>query len=155
MKTVEAMKCVAGRIARGKEANSLFETALTLPFLLLLLIGAADFGKAYYVALGVASAAEAGALYGIQNPTDTSGMMAASRADAADIQQFSATAAYGCQCSDGSSATSSCSSVPTCSLNVVNYVQVDTSATYTTILNYPGIPAQMVLRGTARMRAAH
>lgn len=136
------------------DGSSLIETALLLPVLLLLLVGAFDFGRAYYAALEVASAAEAGALYGVQYPSDAAGMIAAAKADATDITNFSSTAIYGCQCSDGSGTSAACGTRPTCSLNVVNYVEVDTTATYTPLLKYPGIPSTLALKGKARMRSS-
>ncbi len=86
-----------------KEANegtSILEAALILPVLLLMLVVAVDLGRAYYVAIEVASAAHAGALYGAQYPTDTNGMIAASKLDALDVPTLSVVAAYGCECSD-------------------------------------------------------
>src|ERR1700712_5471655 len=53
----------------AEQGSSLVELAILLPMLMFLLVGAADFGKAYYLTIEVASAAEAGALYGVQNPS--------------------------------------------------------------------------------------
>jgi hypothetical protein len=84
-------------------------------------------------------------------------MQNAAVADAQDVPSFttsSVTATYGCECSDGSSPVASCASTPSCgTMNVVDYVQVSTSATYTPILPYPGIPSTFTLSGSARMRA--
>ncbi|MBE7159246.1 MAG: pilus assembly protein, partial [Rhodospirillales bacterium] len=60
------------------------ELALLLPLLLLLLVGAVDLGRAFYVAIEVSSAASAGAVYGTQNPTDTAGMQNAAALNAPD-----------------------------------------------------------------------
>jgi hypothetical protein len=40
-----------------------------------------------------------------------------------------------------------------CTVNVVNYVQVTTSATYKTLMPWPGIPSSFSLQGMARLRA--
>ena len=54
------------RSLRTSETGSaLLEVALILPTLILVLVGAVDFGRAYYVTIEVSSAAEAGALYTI------------------------------------------------------------------------------------------
>lgn len=127
-----------------------------IPFLALLLLGVIDFGRAYYLGIEVNNAAYAGAMYGSQNSTDTAGMQDAATKDAADIpgsMTFTATAAYGCECSDGTKASVSCVSPPTCGVNSVNYVLVTTSATYTPIIPWPGIPKTIPLAGSARMRA--
>ncbi len=140
---------------RDDSGSSIIETALLLPVLLLLFIGAVDFGRAYYMALEVSSSAQAGAVYGSQNATDTSGMVAAAKLEVPDLTSITPTATYGCECSDGTSASASCTSVPTCAYNVVNYVSVATTANYNLMVQYPGLPKSVKLTGLARMRAAH
>ncbi len=145
------------RATRSEDGSSLLELALVLPFLLLLLLGVVDFSRGYYLGLEVSAAAHAAALYGSQHDTDITGMQNAALADASDVPNFtssSVTASYGCECSDGSSASASCSVVPTCATNVVDYVQVATSATYNVLFPWPGVPASLTLSGNARMRAA-
>lgn len=145
--------------ALGSESGSnLVELALVLPVLFPLLLGVVDFGRAYYLGIEVSQAAHTAALYGSQNPTDTTGMINAAVADAPDVPNFttsSVTATYGCECSNGSSPVASCASSPACgTMNVVDYVQVNTSASYSSMLPYPGIPSPLILSGSARMRAA-
>jgi Flp pilus assembly protein TadG len=140
-------------LRKSETGTSLLETAFALPVFILLLIGSIDFGRAWYADIEVASASEAGALYGVQNITDTAGMQAAATLDAADVVSVSPVASYGCECSDGSSVTPSCSTTPSCTTNVVNYVQVTTNSTYTPLFPYPGISASFALSSTSRMRA--
>ena len=149
------MKLGCLRFVTESGGMSVLETALLLPMLVLMLMGAVDFGRGYYAAIEVASSAEAGALYGIQNSSDTAGMVKAAQLDAPDFTQLTATALYGCECSDGSSVTPACGTAPTCTYNVVNYVEVDTVLSYTPILPYPGIPSPIRLTGTSRLRSAH
>lgn len=137
------------------DGSGILETAILLPVLILMLIGAVDFGRAFYLAIEVGSAAHAGALYGSQYPTDTAGMKTAATLDAADVSGLTPTATYGCECADGSGAVASCTTAPSCTYNVVYYVQVNTTATYTSILNYPGIPASWTFSGMSRMRAPY
>ena len=134
--------------------TSLVEVALVMPFLLLLLLGAIDFGRAYYLAMEVAGAAHAGAEYGSQNPTDTTGIKAAAKADAPDLPGLVSTPTYGCECSDGTSFSLNCGTKPTCTNNVVYRVQVRVSATYTSWFPWPGIPANISLSSSATMRGA-
>jgi Flp pilus assembly protein TadG len=145
------------RLTSDKEnaGTSLIEAALLIPLLLLMLAGAVDLGKACYMAIEVSSAAQSGAEYGVQNPSDTDGMVAASRLDAVDVPTLSAVASYGCECSDGTSDVATCGTTPTCNFNIVDYVEVDTTATYSSLLTYPGVPGSIVISGKARMRAAH
>jgi Flp pilus assembly protein TadG len=135
------------------DGSSILETALVMPVMLLMVMSTVDFGHAFCVAIEVASAAHAGAVYGIQNPTDTAGMEAASKLDAPDVSTLTPVATYGCECSDGSAAVASCTAPPACTYNYVSYVSVTTTATYTPLIQYPGIPHSLTLTSTARMRA--
>ena len=142
---------------KSESGSSLIEMALVLPVLFLLLMGVVDFGRAYYLAIEVSQAAHTAALYGSQNPTDIAGMQSAAVADAPDVPSFttsSVTATSGCECSDGSSPVANCTTNPNCGgLITVDYVQVNTSVSYSAIFPYPGIPSPLTLTGSARMRA--
>jgi len=144
-------------LARREGGAALAEFAVTLPFLALLLLGVIDLGRAYYLKIEVSDAAYAGALYGSRNTSDTTGMQSAATANAPDVpasMSFSATATNGCECSDGTNPVSPCPTTPpTCSVNVVTYVQVATSATYKPLFPWPGIPSSITLQGLARLRA--
>jgi Flp pilus assembly protein TadG len=137
----------------GDESGSmLVELSLVIPLLLLLLVAAVDFGRAWYTSLEISGAAEAGTLYGINNPADVSGMQSAALSEAPDISGLTTTASYGCECPDGSSAVDSCSSTPTCTDNYVNYIQVTAVATYTFMIPWPGLPASWTISKQSRMR---
>jgi Flp pilus assembly protein TadG len=141
-------------IAR-EEGSSILEVALAAPLLLLMLVGAIDIGRAYFYSIEVSSAAEAGALYGAQNPNDLTGMESAARLDASGITQIVPTSSNGCECSDGTSASAACTSAPICSANIVSYVEVDTAYTYTPFLHVPGIQSSFPLTARARMHASY
>ena len=134
--------------------SSLVECAVVLPVLILLMVGAIDFGRAYFIDIQVASAAQAGAAYGVQNFTDTGGMVTAAKLNAPSVPGIMAVATFGCECHDGSSFSSSCTSNPICPQNILNYADVVTTATYTPMLPYPGIPASISLRSEVRMRVS-
>lgn len=145
---------VLSRCVNLEEGSSLAELALLMPFFALLLFGAIDFGRAYFVAIEVSGAAHAGADYGSQNWGDTSGIRSAAINDAPDVPSMTVSATtYGCECSDGSASSTSCTTVPTCSAGVVNWVKVQTSATYTPLFPWPGIPSSMSITQSAQMRA--
>ncbi len=151
--TTPSHLAVSRSFRRTEDGSSLIELAALLPVLILLLLGAVDLGSAYYTALEVSSAAATGALYGSQKPTDIAGMQAASLLDASDVTGMTAVATWGCECSDGSSASPVCAATPTCAVNSVQYVQVNTLLVYTPLFPYPGIPVALTLKGSARMRA--
>ena len=148
------LSAVAARTAFHEQSgSSVVELALLTPLLLLLLAGAVDMGQAFYAAIEVSSAATAGADYGIQKPTNTSGMEQAALLDGANLSGLAASASWGCECSDGTSASVSCISEPSCSTNPVNYVLVTTSMTFVPILRISGFPSNLALKGSARMRS--
>ena len=141
-------------IISSEAGNSLVETGFFLPLLLLLLMGVADFGRAYYLAVEVAGAAHAGAVYGAQNITDTTGMQNAAKLNSPDVSGLVATSSWGCECSDGTSASASCVSTPTCSVNLVYYAKVTTTVTYHPIMPWKGINTPIILTGSTTMRSA-
>ncbi len=140
----------------GEEGSSLVELALLTPLFLLLLMGGTDFGRAYYLSVELAGAAHAAALYGAQDPTDTTGMQAAAQDDAPDVPNLSVgTPTYGCECSDGSHYSASCTTTPSCPSNTEVYrVNVTVTATYTPLFSWPGIPSSMTFSSSASMRSA-
>ncbi len=139
-----------------QEGSALIELALLLPVFVMLLVGSIDFGRAFYASIEVASAAQAAACYGTQQPSDLAGMRAAAALDASEINNLTTNVSTGCQCADGSSVQPGCQSPPTsCTANIVTYVQVTTSSTYSPMLHYPGLPATFNLQGNARMRTSY
>jgi Flp pilus assembly protein TadG len=142
-------------LLRADEGSSLVELAFLTPLLFLLLLGTLDFGRAYYLAMEIAGAAQSGAVYGSTSPTDTTGMTAAATQDAPDVPGLSvSTPTFGCECSDGTLYSASCSSSPTsCANNVVYRVKVTVSATYKPMFPWPGVPSTIKLTNTASMRS--
>ncbi len=137
---------------REQLGSSLMETAVVLPLLVLLLVGSVDYGRGFYTAIEVSSAAESAAMYGTTNPTDVAGIASMAKLDAKDIATLNVTASYGCECADGSGAVVSCLTAVVCSDNAIRYVDVSTSTLYTPIIPYPLIPSSFTLSGHSRMR---
>lgn len=141
------------RIFRLEHGSSLIEVAIILPVLLLFLMGVVDFGRAYYLSNEVVGAAHAGAVYGSQFPTSTTNIVDAAKLDASDVSGLTATASWGCECWDGSSSSPSCGTTPVCSTNIVYYVTVTATATYTPLIPWPGIPSSIILSRSTTMRS--
>jgi Flp pilus assembly protein TadG len=147
---------------KADHGAALVELGLLLPVMMLLVVGAVDFGRLYFEYIEVVNAAHAGAEYGSINSTDTSGMSTAATQSAPDVSGLTVpTKAYGCECSDGTSYSASCTTVPTCtasagpparSTNVVYRVEVTTQATWTPLMPWPGVPSSLTLTNTAYMR---
>lgn len=145
------------RLLRDERGASLVELAFVLPLFPLLLFGAVDFARAFFISVEVAGAAQAAAVYGTQNPTDTTGMQNAAKDDAPDVPNLSVgTPTYGCECADGTSYVPSCSpSAPTCTSHGggVQRVNVTVTGTYSPLIPWPGIPSSMSLSTSASMRS--
>ena len=144
------------RVACREDGSSMIELALILPTFILLLLGAVDFSRAYYLSMEVAGAAHAGAAYGATNRTDTAGIQKAVTSDAAEVPNLSAgTPSWGCECSDGTASSTSCSVTPTCTYNSVYWVKVTASTTYHPVFPWPGIPSSMSIASTAVLRTSN
>jgi Flp pilus assembly protein TadG len=149
---------------RAQRGSTLVETALVITFLLMpLFFVTLDFGRWFYYSIEIQNAAQAAAQYGAQNISDGTGITSAATTDAADLSGMGVAVAVGCECPDGSNITpgtnaNPCSSPPSCSGGAsgpVDYVQVQTSATYTPVIpwtTYIGAPASITLKGEAWMR---
>ena len=138
-----------------ESGSQLVELSLVIPMLLFVFTGVVDFGRAFVLAMEVSSSAEAGACYGMTQPTDTAGMSAAAKLNASDLPNMSSTATYGTECADGSASSAGSNPAPSCSSGTVQYVEVDTTATYHPLLVYPGIQSLFVLTGKSRMRSSY
>lgn len=136
-----------------RSGHSLVELALTLPILVLLTLGAGDFGRVFRLAIALNNAARAGAQYGSQTvitASDTNGMIAAAKQDAGNIANLTVTASR-CTCKTGSSVAACPASY--CTMNPQGtYVTVNTEAPFKTVAPYPGVPSSMTLSRSASMQ---
>jgi len=141
------------------------ELALLLPLLTLILLGIIEIGRAAFVSVAVNDAARAGAHFGAQGATtasDTTGINNAAQNDAqatltaAGVSNaMTVTSSTFCQCASGSSspncASSDCSGGP-----YFEFVQVNTSVTFSPLLSYPStLPSSYTMNGQAIRRVSH
>ncbi|HKR27665.1 MAG TPA: TadE/TadG family type IV pilus assembly protein [Acidobacteriaceae bacterium] len=149
------------RFVHGSSGQGLVETALTASLLVLLLLAAIDFGRAFYMVVELKGAAHAGAVYGSQFPTDKTGMVTVATNNQSDLGSAASTptADWGCECSDGTNATlessGSCATPSCTNMNEIYYVTVTTTATYSPLVPWPGIPKTMNMSETVEMRSAN
>lgn len=130
--------------------GALIETAVTLPLLFLLLFGATEFALVEYEAIEVANAANAGAQYGASSPVaaaDTAGIRLAATSDAANVALGTPQVSISCICSDGSSST--CANTDCSSSHIEQILTVQTQASYTPPIRWPGSPSTFTLHGLA------
>jgi Flp pilus assembly protein TadG len=141
----------AKALLRGTAGQALVELALSLPILMLIMVGITDFGRYSYAAIEVSNAAHAGVQYGAQNhatASDTLGMQVAAIEDAANLTGMTATPSHFCACSDGTSSNCTAGSC-TGSTRMIEFVQVNTAATINPIFQYT---STLTLNGQAILR---
>lgn len=142
------------RSARSDSGSSLIELALMMPIFSIILIGSAEFARLAYASIEVTNAARAGAQYGGQThgtAADSTGMQNVAAAAGPNVTNMQATAATYCTCSDGTSITCTDAGT-TCNARITEYVQVNTSASITSIFRIPGLPSTYTLTGVAVQR---
>jgi Flp pilus assembly protein TadG len=148
------------RPVNSETGSALVELAVSLPLLVLILVGTADFARVFYTAIELTNAARAGAQYGAYNPAnsgDIPGMVAMSLAI---NSTFAATAARTCLCADDSGGlfgTISCT-VPASSCgggrHRVMTVTVTASKTFSTLSGYLGLGGAVPLVRAATLRVS-
>jgi len=132
------------------------ELALLMPVFALMLIGTTELGLLVYDAIEVTNAAYAGAAYASQNrgtAVNTTEIALAAVSDGANVPGLTTTSTTSCTCSNGTSiACTSAASNCAYPNRILEYVQVNTSATLSSLLHCPGLPTTFVLQGQATMR---
>lgn len=130
------------RRRRARRGQSLVEFALITPVLMMLLMLAADFGRAFTAYIAISSAAREGASYGSESlvqATNASAVQAAALADAPSIWGTAPT-------------VSTTTGVDTWGYT---YVQVTVNYTFTPFTRVPPIPASVAMTRTVRMRVVN
>ena len=141
------------RVKSGSRGQAAVELALVVPIIAMILLVVTDYARVFFMSIEVDNAARAGVAYGIAssaNNTDLTGMQTAANNDGVDVPGLSSVASEYCVCSKHTKFT--CGKSPACG-DQATYVEVDTSATFHTLFNYPGIPHSIQLNGSAIMRA--
>jgi Flp pilus assembly protein TadG len=137
--------------------SALVELAMTLPLLVLVMVGTIDLARVFYMGMELTNAARAGAQYGAYNPAqsgDFPGMRTAATG-AVNITGVAATASRTCQCATTAGAFSGATCSTTCpsGQHLVVTVTVTTSKTFTTVVgSFPGIPNTVNLVRSATLR---
>lgn len=137
--------------------QALVELALMFPLFILMLVGAAEFGRLAYDAIEVSNAARAGASYGSLThitASDFANIELIATKDAANLTGVTATAVDFCQCSSGAATPDCTKALTPCPspARIIEYVQVNTTATVGPLFNYGGFAHTFKLTGQAIMR---
>lgn len=148
---MRAFKRCGRALLRSERGTTLAELALMVPAFTVILIGSAECARLAYAGIEVSNAAHAGAQYGSQThgtASDTTGIQNVAKAAAPNVTGIQAVASTTCVCSNGTTIT--CSNAATaCTARILEYVQVNTTATVTSTFKLPKLPASYTLKGVA------
>jgi len=156
MQTSRACNWIRKRLVqrlRGREGQSgqaLVELAVTMPILLLILVGAIEMGRVAYTSIEVSNAALAGVQYGAQTAAtagDTTGIQTAAQNDAQNVTLGTTTVSSSCICSDGSAST--CVSTDCSGSHIETILKVQTQAAFNPGFHLPGLATSYTLHGQA------
>jgi hypothetical protein len=142
-----------GLSARG---NISIEFALVLPFLLLLVMGAYDFGRGFTEKLRLNSAARAGAQYALAHYNKNTGSLyvgveQSAQDDAEDVDQIlQVDPNIYCKCLDD--VVMACGSPCGGGEVPMRYIEVDVSGPFEFLFDYPMTTGSMTLTGHAELR---
>lgn len=144
-------------VRAGEEGSALVELALSLPMLLIMLLGAAEFAKLSYSAIEVSNAAHSAAVYAassVSHSSDSAGISNAATIDSGDLAGGNAVSVTSvttsCSCSNTAYTPTSCSDNQTCFNNnsaMITTVTVTTQSTYTPLIRIPGGALSFTLHG--------
>lgn len=158
------------RLTDSKGTN-LIEFAALLPFLLLVLLGALEMGRVFFIRIALTNAAQAGVQYGAQSTGTAEDHAAIQSAAEADFNGAFGltlgfkqptepqTPCYYYACWDGATESNptdcvqSPPTIPDCGSNrLVQFVRVDTTVQFESLFHYPGFPPSFTMNGHAVMR---
>jgi hypothetical protein len=143
------------RFHRDERGAAAVELGVLAPVLIFVCLGLVEVGRYENFSIMTVNAARAGAQYGVQNlvtTADDTGIQRAALADGSNLSGLSATSRHFCQCSDGSASACLAGDCPL-PLHRIVWVQVNTTGKYSSLLNFPGLPASITVGGTAIMRS--
>lgn len=174
VKAVGRLPMQAARQAKTESGQTLLEFALMLPFMMLLLLGIAELGRAAFITIKVTNAATAGASFGSQNRANASNFLAiqnhalcdangdlgldVTRCSAGILTLSNTVATNGCVCDSGDGASCNpmpagdCTTISCGSGQVVECVKVTTHADFDPLFHFPGLPTTYQTNGKAIMR---
>ena len=145
----------------NQSGQALIEMAITLPVLVLLLLGAGEFARVAYAAIEISNAAKAAVEYGTQNSATMgdnpinypsgSGQLTAAENEAPGLN-LTLTSSITTVCSDGSTYDSGTNQCAGATAHVEDILTVQTSTTFDPLIYIPGLPKTFTLYGNASQK---
>ena len=141
------------RVRKSTSGTAVVELVFLLFLFGAILFGTIDFARLFYDAVKVTDGARAGAQWGMRGHVysgDHTGIEASASNNAQELGGFTATADRVCRCEDDSIVNCSENNCPEGPPEI--WIQVDTEKTFTTLVNFPGVPNSVVLGQRTLMR---
>lgn len=148
------------RRAAGEQGGAIIELALSLPVLVLVVLGTGDFARVFYTSIALSDAARAGAQYGahsLAQSGNAAGIQSAAQ-NAVNVTGITATGNRTCYCAanDGTGFTATaCTATCSASQHLIVTVTVTASKAFTTTSLFSAFPNSLPLSRTATMRVAN
>jgi len=120
------------RLAGDRRGNVMLEFALAMPILTLLLLGLLDLGRFSLQKSAMLQGAQEGAQYGIQYPSDSTGINSTAQNSTA-LTGVTATNSVFCECSAGTTAT--CGTTCSGGGSPKKYVRVTATKSFSSVLS--------------------
>ena len=152
MRSLRSMRLTS--LLRGRRGNAAIEFAVLAAPMVLMLVGAADYGAATYAKMQVQHAAQAGAEYAMKYGFSSTNI-ATAVTSATALSGVSATPApaQSCGCASGTTVTAAtCGTTCASGAAAGSYVTVSAQGSYTTIIPYPGIANTLSLSASSTVR---
>jgi Flp pilus assembly protein TadG len=135
-------------VRNSEDGSALVELALSLPVLLIMLLGAAEFARLGFASIEVVNSAHAAALYASSSHaalSDSGGITNAATNDSQNLGVSNAiqvtSVSTACSCSDTSVSPTSCSDNSTCFSShaaMITAVTVQTKSVFSPLIRIPG-----------------
>ena len=141
------------RFERSSLGGAAVELAVVFPVLVLLFIGAVDYGRLFYTSITVANAARAGAEWGAKDTFDSDNSTEINKFAQADGQEAGTLTLNSRQFCECFGATASCTTSCSGGSAPEVFVEVIASKSVPMSLPYPGLPSAITVSRKATFRA--
>jgi Flp pilus assembly protein TadG len=149
------MNTFINRLWRNRKGAAVVEFAVTMPLVMIVTFGAADYGRLFMETSVIATASGAGAVYAYRSTkeaSDLSGAEAAVLNNVNGLESVSADVTKLCDCPASPGAWVSCSTTCTGYGSPRIYIRSKASKSFDTFGKYPGVPDQVNLGVSTWMR---
>ena len=145
-----------GRRVRSQRGSAILEAGLAMPVLILMVCGAMDLARVFHAGILVEGAARSGVQLGSLDigkaATDEMNEAAESDASGQGMTGLTVSSRTFCGCIDSTSEVS-CTTATCSGALPGGYVETTASYTFRPLINYPGIPSEVVISRSAKFRA--